>query len=157
MNVDAVARIIHVLAVVIWIGGVAMVTLVVLPSLGSFEPERRLMIFETIERRFAVIARLMVLLAGASGIYLVASLDLWDRFGAPAYWWMDAMVGLWAIFAVLLFVAEPFFLHRRFAQRMKEDPQGTTLTMQRFHIALLSLSLLVIAGAVAGAHGYLAQ
>jgi uncharacterized membrane protein len=157
MNADAVARIIHVLAVVIWIGGVAMVTLVVLPSLGFFEPERRLVIFETIERRFAVIARLMVLLAGASGIYLVASLGLWDRFGSPAYWWMDAMVGLWAIFAVLLFVAEPFFLHRLFAQRMKEDLQGTTLTMQRFHVALLSLSLLVIAGAVAGAHGYLAQ
>ena len=29
---------------------------------------------------------------------------------------MHAMVGLWLLFAVVLFVAEPFILHRRFAQ-----------------------------------------
>jgi uncharacterized membrane protein len=54
MDDVVIARALHVLAVVIWIGGVAMVTMVVLPAVrrGDIGPNR-LRAFEAIERRFA--------------------------------------------------------------------------------------------------------
>jgi len=37
-------------------------------------------------------------------------LDLWSRFSMPGYWWMHAMVFVWFLFTVMLFVAEPLIL-----------------------------------------------
>ena len=45
---------------------------------------------EAVERRFAWQARILTFLVGASGFYMVARLDLWDRFEAIGYWWMHA-------------------------------------------------------------------
>jgi uncharacterized membrane protein len=148
------ARMLHVLGVVIWIGGVAFVTTIVLPSLKALEPDRRVVLFEAIERRFTWIARAMVLLVGASGFYMVAAFDLWERFGQLSYWWMDAMVAVFVIFASILFVLEPLILHRRFVLQMKENPEAAVARMQILHWVLLVLSLLTVAGAVAGVHGY---
>ena len=54
MDDVALARVLHVVAVVFWIGGVAMVTTVLLPAVRRFkEPAERVAFFETVERRFA--------------------------------------------------------------------------------------------------------
>jgi len=149
----ALARALHVLAVVIWIGGVGFVTAVLLPALRSVEnPLQRAELFEKLEGRFSWIARGAVLLVGASGFYMLQAFDLWDRFSNAAYWWMHAMVAVWVIFAIMLFVAEPLFLHRWFARRLRERPDAFVL-IARAHWFLLTISLLTIAGAVAGAHG----
>ena len=64
----SIARALHVLAVVHWIGGVAMVTLVILPSLvRSIPAHDRLRLFERIEGRFGRQARISTLIAGADG------------------------------------------------------------------------------------------
>jgi uncharacterized membrane protein len=148
-----IARAIHVLAIVWWIGGVAMVTTVVLPTaLGSASG---VAFFERAEKRFAGQARIATLLAGASGFYMVERLDLWDRFAMIEYWWMAAMVGLWLLFTLVLFVAEPWFLDRWFRRRAAVDPQAALALAQRFHWFLLALSLLTIFGAVAGSHGFI--
>ena len=34
-------------------------------------------------------------------------LDLSGLFASPAFWWMDAMVLLWALFMLIVFVIEP--------------------------------------------------
>lgn len=124
MDGVTIARAIHVLAIVHWIGGVTMVTLVLLPGLIYNTPAaQRLGIFELIEKRFAKQARVSTLLAGASGLYMTYRLDAWDRF-MDLFWWMDAMVFVWAIFTIALFIVEPFFLHRRFRERAERDPDG---------------------------------
>jgi uncharacterized membrane protein len=152
----AVARALHVIGVVFWIGGVAMVTTVVLPSIARLAAEEKaLVFFERIEHGFARQARWSTALVGISGFYLVAALDLWHRFGQVRYWWMAAMVALWAIFTLLLFVLEPLFLHRWFEARARRDPRGTLRLVSRLHRVLLALSLVTIAGAVAGSHGVL--
>jgi uncharacterized membrane protein len=154
MDDVAIALAIHVLAIVLWIGGVAMVTTVLLPAVRRFKSaEERLSFFETIERRFAWQARGTTLIAGASGFYLVYRLGLWSSFGTIADWWLDAMFALWLLFTFVLFVAEPLFLNRWFEARAKRAPESTFALVQRFHWVLLTLSLLTIAGAVAGAHG----
>jgi putative copper export protein len=156
MDDVAIARVIHVVAVVFWIGGVAMVTTVLLPAVRRFkEPAERVAFFETVERRFAGQARVATLLVGLSGLHMIARLDLWDRFDDPAFWWMHAMVALWAIFSLMLFVLEPLFLHRWFLRRAERAPEATFALVSRLHWVLLTLSVVTVAGAVAGAHGWL--
>lgn len=156
MDDVTIARALHVLAVVHWIGGVAMVTLVILPALARLAaPERRLDLFEAIEGRFGGQARWSVTLAGLSGFWMTWRLDAWDRFATPGYWWMHAMVAVWALFTLILFVAEPLFLHAWFRRRAERDPDGTAALVLRAHRVLLTVAAATILGAVLGAHGLL--
>ncbi len=152
----AVARVLHVLGVVLWIGGVAMVTAVLLPAVQRFKtPEERVVFFEEIERRFAAQSRATTLVVGASGFYLVYELDLWWRLARPEFWWMHAMIIIWVIFTLMLFVFEPLFLHRWFIERAQRAPDATFGLVAHLHWVLMTLSLVAVAGAVAGSHGYL--
>ncbi|MGQ3297331.1 hypothetical protein [Reyranella sp.] len=150
------ARAVHVLAVIHWIGGVAFVTAVILPALAVFEePSRRLAPFEAIEHRFSVQVKVSVPLAGLSGAYMAWRLDSWGRFFEPAGWWLAAMVLVWALFMALLFVVEPLVLRGPFRRRVAADPAGTFRIIQRAHIALLAMGMGVAAAGVLGAHGLL--
>jgi hypothetical protein len=99
-------------------------------------------------------ARVWVALAGASGLYLVAKLQLWPRFAMPQFWWMHAMAGLWIIFAAMLFVLEPLVLHARLKAAIG-TPAGARLfaRMERAHRVLFALAMITVLGAVAGSHG----
>jgi uncharacterized membrane protein len=150
------ARILHVLGVVFWIGGVALVTTVLLPATKRMKtPGDRVAFFESMERGFARQARVSTLVTGASGLYLVHELDLWQRFAHIEFWWMHAMVVVWALFTLMLFVLEPLVLHRWFVARAKDDPERVFALVVRLHWILLGASLVTAAGAVAGSHGYL--
>lgn len=114
MNDFALARSVHVIAVLFWIGGVGSITCVVMPMLKLYQlPQDRLVHFQQVEGRFAWQARLWVLLAGDSGLWLVVRADLWGRFADGRFWWMHLMMALWAVFALMLFVIEPLHLHCR--------------------------------------------
>lgn len=154
MDELAVARALHVLAVVLWIGGVAMVTTVLLPALRrSLPPERRFEAFHALEGRFARQARLTTLLAGASGFYLTWRMEAWWRFHEAGFWWMHAMLLTWLVFSLMLFLLEPLFLERFLQRRARQRPEATYRLVERLHAGLLALSLLTVAGAVAGSHG----
>jgi uncharacterized membrane protein len=156
MDDVTLARAVHVLSIVHWIGGVSFVTLVVLPVARRVaDPQQRLALFESVERRFAAQVRLSVPLAGASGFYMAERLDAWPRFLDPAQWWLGAMLLLWLVFMAVLFVVEPAFGHR-LVEAGRADPDATLGLLQRAHWALLALSALVAAAAVLGAHGLLA-
>jgi uncharacterized membrane protein len=154
MDDVVIARSLHVLAVVIWIGGVAMVTMVVLPAVrrGDIGPNR-LQVFDAIERRFAWHARLATLIVGLTGFYMTERLDLWSRFRSAEFWWMHAMVCLWLLFTLILFVAEPLLLHRWLHARATAAPDATFALLHRAHWLLFAFSLITIVGAVAGSQG----
>ena len=155
MDDVTIARAIHVLAVVLWIGGVSLVTTVLLPAVRRFKSgAERLAFFEFVEQRFAAQARVTTVLAGLSGLYMVYRLDLWGRFATIEFWWMHAMVGLWLLFSLMLFIIEPWFLRGWFLARAEAEPDATFGLVQRLHWVLLSLSILTIFGAVAGSHGF---
>jgi hypothetical protein len=110
--------------------------------------------FARSEGPFAWQARINVALAGASGLYMTARLHAWDRFAAPAFWWMDAVAALWLAFAAMLFVIEPLFLHRRMARLASGAAAARIFArMGRFHRVMLGASLMTIVGAVGGSHG----
>lgn len=149
------ARVVHVLGVVLWIGGVAMVTLVLLPALrGLGENAQALEMFDRLERRFAGQARLTTALTGLSGFYMLHVLDAWSRYRDASFWWLHAMTLTWALFTVMLFVLEPLVLHRLFARYALKDPARAFRLIIRMHWGLLALSLITVAGAVAGSHGW---
>lgn len=154
MDELTIARALHVIAIVHWIGGVSLVTLVLLPGiLNSVPAAERLQLFETIEGRFAFQARISTLVAGASGFYMTHLLEAWDRFSDPAYFWMHAMVAVWGLFTFILFIAEPLFLHRWFHERARIAPEKTFRLVLRMHRILLALSALTVGVSVLGAHG----
>jgi uncharacterized membrane protein len=155
MNDLIIMRALHVFAVVIWIGGVSMMTTVLLPALrrGSLGDDA-FEAFEAIESRFVWQARGTVLLVGLTGFYMVWRLDLWDRFRMISFWWMHAMLCLWFLFAFILFIAEPFILHRRLRRFAAIQPETALLRLQRSHWILLALSTITILSAVAGSHGW---
>ena len=153
MNDFILARAFHVLAVLMWIGGMAFVTTVLLPSVRrSVPPEERLAAFHRFEGRFAPQAAFWVLLAGASGFWMTYRADLWSRFADPEYWWMHAMVAVWLVFTTMLFVIEPLFLHKR--MEASPDPARDFARMERLHWVALAVSLVTLLGAVAGSHGW---
>jgi uncharacterized membrane protein len=152
----AIARILHILGVVLWIGGVAFVTTALLPAIKKFKnKEERIDFFEKVENRFAKQAKLTTLLVGLTGFHMVARLNAWDRFLDVSFWWMHMMVLIWLIFTVLLFILEPLVLHKRIREKAERDPEGTFSNIYKMHIILLSLSILTLLGASAGSHGWL--
>jgi uncharacterized membrane protein len=150
----AIARAIHVLAVVVWIGGVAMVTTVILPMVrGAPMPAEGQVLLEAVERRFIWQARIATLLVAASGFYMVQRIDLWDRFRNIEFWWMHAMVLLWVIFTFILFIGEPLAAR---AHRKHGSPPASKRRlsfMQWLHWVLLLLSAITVLAAVAGSQG----
>jgi uncharacterized membrane protein len=152
-----VARALHVLGVVLWIGGVAFVTLVLLPALRRLDkPGERLALFELLEGRFALQARITTLITGVSGFYMLHFLHAWERYQQPQFWWIHLMTLVWLLFTLVLFVFEPLFLHRWFHELAARDDARAFKLVMRMHTILLTLSLVAVVGGVAGAHGGLA-
>ena len=154
MDDFTIARALHVVSIVFLIGGVAFVTTVLLPAVRHLKaPEERMTFFDQIERRFARQARISTTIVGLTGFYMLYRFDLWDRFRYSAYWWMDAMVGLWLIFTLMLFVVEPLILHRWLLAQSQVKPETTFRLVEWLHRVLLFISLITALSAVAGSHG----
>lgn len=95
MDDITIARALHVLTIIHWIGGPAFVTLVVLPLARTRAPPfDRFLLFENVEKKFSAQVRLSVPLAGISGFWMVERMDLWRRFADLHYWWLTAMMAL---------------------------------------------------------------
>ncbi len=74
MDDVTLALALHVLAVIHWIGGLAFVTVIVLP-LAGLRPMQ---------------VRLSIPLVGATGLWMTYRMDLWQRFADPHFWWMSS-------------------------------------------------------------------
>ena len=59
----------------------------------------------------------------------------------------------WLLFTLMQFVIEPLFPERLLARRAASAPEAIYRLVERLHRALLGLSLLTVAGAVAGSQG----
>jgi uncharacterized membrane protein len=149
------ARAFHVIGVVLWIGGMAFVTTVLIPSLKEIKDSaNKLALFEQLEGRFAVQAKIATVVTGISGFYMLEVMNAWDRYQHLQYWWMHLMTLIWIVFTLILFVLEPLFLHRWFHERAEKNCNEAFSLVHRLHQILLALSLLAVFGAVAGAHGF---
>jgi hypothetical protein len=148
----ALARTLHVLAVVIWIGGVSIVTTALLPAVRRGELGADwLTAFHAIERRFVWQARAAIIIVVAHdrasrsvGQVPLRRLLVDARDGRSVG---DLRVGL--------FVLEPLILDRHLGASAIRRPAATFAWLAALHWLLLTLSLITIVGAVAGSHGWL--
>jgi uncharacterized membrane protein len=153
LNDIELVRALHVLFVVHWIGGVAFVTLVALPvARASADAQKGWALFEAIEKRFSAQVKWSIPLAGLSGLWMAWRLDLWAEFADPTFWWLDAMVLVWALFMVLVFIVEPI-AHARLKAQAALDPAAVLRRLSRAHLVLLAAAIITILGAVAGSNG----
>jgi hypothetical protein len=143
-----VARAIHVLALVVWIGGVWLMTTVLLPAMRQKPPEEWIREFHAIEHRFAPQAWVAMLLVLLSGLYMLYQYDLWHRFADRYHWWMHFMVGVW-----LLFVLESLIIRRTLHKRAAATLQTTPIRILLMHRVILALSILAIFAAIGGSRG----
>jgi len=149
------ARALHILGIVFWIGGVAFVTTVLIPSVKNIaDLDNKLEVFEKLENRFSFQAKIATLVTGASGLYMLFFMDAWDRYLHLQYWWLHLMTLIWIIFTAVLFILEPLFLHRWFHEKAMKDNNAAFKQLHIMHWILLTLSLLAIFGAMAGSHGF---
>ncbi len=136
----------HVLSIVVWIGGVAFVTAIVFPTLAGMEDSMaKVSFFMGFERRFQLLAKICVVIAGASGVLL-----FWQR-GAFAVLTSDETVLLgyklfvWLTFLILLFGAEQRLMKALVSE--KTAPEEVLRRLSIFHWFVLILSLIaVVAG-----------
>ena len=149
------ARALHVVGVVLWIGGVGFVTTVLIPSLKQItDADSRLELFEQLEGKFGFQARITTLITGLSGFYMLDFLNAWDRYQHLQFWWIHLMTFIWVIFTIVLFVLEPLVLHRWFREQAIRNSETAFAWLHRMHKVLLTVSLLAVFAAVAGAHGF---
>lgn len=150
-----IARIVHIIAVILWIGGVSMVTTVLIPAIKKIKSkEEQIKTFETIEGKFAIQAKITTLLTGLSGFYMLYEMNAWSRYLDYRFWWLHSMTLVWIIFSLILYILEPYILHKVFAKYANKAPDKTFRIKHQLHWVLLVISLITTAGAVAGSHGW---
>lgn len=131
-----------------------MVTTVLIPAVKKMKSkEEQIDTFEKIEGKFAIQAKVATVITGLSGFYMLHYMHAWDRYLDLRFWWIHAMTLVWLIFTVILFILEPYVLHKLFRKYAERNPGKTFRIMHAAHWVLLILSVLTIIGAMAGSHG----
>jgi uncharacterized membrane protein len=154
-------HIIHLLAVIIWIGGLAFVTIIIFPVIFKTpDPLQKVLTFQRIEHRFARIAKWFVVIVGLSGIAMLMITGwyalLFTASGIP----LTFMSLLWVFWMVMLFGVEPLVI-KKMLERMAKEPEEMTIDsvfkrVNRMHWVLLFASLLASIAGVLTAHSGLA-
>ncbi len=153
--------------VVIWIGGVAFVTMITFPMIQRAENSlEQVMMFQGVEHRFSKIAKVMVVLVGLSGLYLI-----YEKYGfnfKELGFGVWIMIIVWAFYASLLFGLEKIIFKKLFSTPSQnraclsgrqvvpagEQPDTKKIfnILQGFHRVVLALSFLAIAAGIWTAH-----
>lgn len=146
MNAAAIA--LHVLAAVIWVGGMAFAYLVLRPSVPGIEPPpERLKLWARVFERFFVYVWISVAVLPATGFWLL--MVLWGGMAhAPIY--IHLMVGLYIIMLVLYLVLY-FRPYARFTAAVRaEDWAAARPALEGIRrIVLINMSLGLLVAAIA--------
>src|SRR5512143_2720577 len=144
---------IHVLGVVVWIGGVAFVTIIVFPMLlrmeGSLE---KMLLFQGVEHRFAKIAKISVAAVGITGAWMLQITGEWRTLFSAGGIGPTLMLIVW-IFYLLVLLFEARLFKVLFRGEAQQDTSRVFFRLSAFHWVVLGLSLLAIGVGVWAGHG----
>jgi len=140
--------IIHVICVIVWIGGVTFVTTVVFPMMyrteGSLE---KALLFQGVEHRFVAMVKWLIAIVGATGLYLLYAKYgfgiLLNRQGIG----IVIMVAAWAFYTTVLLSERKLFA-RIFADPEKIDMDKALRMINVMHWMLLTVSYSAVAAGV---------
>lgn len=144
---------IHVATVVLWIGGVAFVTIIIFPLLLRIEdPVQKIMLFQRVENKFARHARIYAWTAGISGFLLLYLTGIHTLLFTRRGIGVLLMIVVWIIYTFIL-----TFERRVFEIVFKKTDRPDTARIFRrmgiFHWFILIMSLLAVFFGVFSGHG----
>ncbi|MCC6544173.1 MAG: hypothetical protein IT392_06670 [Nitrospirae bacterium] len=152
-------HIIHLLTVIIWIGGLSFITIIIIPMLIKWDdPLQKVLTFQRIEHRFAPVARVYNVITGLTGFVMVY-LTGWHKLyltakGLP----LLIMTLIWLIWFIMLFGLEPLIvkkmLDRMVKSGVKIEIEAVFSRMNAMHWILLTLSLAASVAGIVFAHSY---
>ncbi len=151
-----ISLLIHIIFVVLWIGGVGFITIVLFPMIGkTAQPLEKVLLFQRVEHRYSRLARAYSLIVGATGLLNLHFMGGFSILFTGYAKGITFMFIVWVIWVLLLFGLEPIVIKRilRDAQEGRMDIDTVFKRMNVFHWVLLTLSFLAIAGGVLFAHG----
>ena len=144
---------VHVLGVVVWICGVAFVTMIVFPKITRMENSLdKVIFFQGMEHRFAGIAKSSIVVVGLTGGWMLYITGEWRILFSMAGIGPTLMVIVWTFYLlVLLFEARIFKIV--FGDSAQQDTEKVFSHLSRFHWIVLGLSLFAIGVGVWAGHG----
>ncbi|MEO5361294.1 MAG: hypothetical protein H7843_12755 [Nitrospirota bacterium] len=136
---------VHIVSVVVWIGGVVFVTIVVFPIIMRMEDSmEKVMFFQGTERRFASIAKVSVVVAGVTGVLLLQLEQRWGELFTWAGIGPTVMLLLWAMFVFILLFESSIF-NFLFGGTAQHDTKKIFRILTTAHWVVMLVSLMVIA------------
>lgn len=156
--VFSLLHIIHVLTVILWIGGLAFVTIIVLPmAIKTPDALQKVLMFQRVEHRFAGLARIYNVITGASGFAMLFMMGwhrlLFTRAGIA----LTVMTMIWVFWFVMLWGLEPIVIKKMLAKMAKEgdkmDIDAIFIRLNRMHWFMVVISLVAAAAGAIAAHG----
>jgi uncharacterized membrane protein len=150
MSLFNLLKTVHVLAIVLWVGGMLFVQFFLRPALAVLEPPQRLRLMHEVLRRFLRAVGLAALLALGSGVGMMTvatgrALPPGGADAMPLSWSVMALLGL---LMVAIFGHIRFVLYKRFAlavQAADWPAGGAALVRLRTWVGVnLTLGLVVI-------------
>ncbi|RJQ38704.1 MAG: hypothetical protein C4550_06480 [Nitrospiraceae bacterium] len=144
---------IHVIAVVLWIGGVAFVTMVVFPMIMRMENSlEKVLFFQGVEHTFAKIAKTSVAVVGVTGVLLLYITGEWNVMFKTSGIGPTLMAIVW-LFYVLVLMFEGRLFKAIFKGEAQQDTAKVFYRLSVFHWIILGLSLLAVGVGVWAGHG----
>ncbi len=144
---------IHVLGVVIWIGGVAFVTIIVFPMILRMESSlEKVIFFQGLEHRFARIAKVSVAVVGITGAWLLSISGQWRDLFALRGIGPTLMLVVWTLYALILLLEGRLF-KVIFGGGAQQDTAKVFRRLAVFHWFVLGFSLLAVAVGMWAGHG----
>jgi uncharacterized membrane protein len=144
---------VHVLCVVLWIGGVSFVTMIVFPMIMRMEGSiEKVIFFQGVEHRFAKIAKLCVIIVGITGAWLLFITDRWGALFSMHGISITLMLLVW-IFYVLVLLFEGRLFKIIFKGEAQQDTAKIFFRLTVFHWVVMGLSLLTVFVGVIAGHG----
>ena len=152
-------HIIHLLPVIIWIGGLSFITIIVIPMLISWDdPLQKVLTFQRIEHRFAPVARIYNIITGVTGFVMVYLTGWYKLYHTAKGLPLLIMTIIWLVWFVMLFGLEPLIvkkmLDRMVKSGVKMEIEAVFSRMNKMHWVLLLLSLVASTAGIIFAHGY---
>jgi uncharacterized membrane protein len=104
-------KLIHVLSIIVWIGGMVYTLMFLRPSVGSLEPPLRVKLMHDVLGRFFKAVLVLSTIAVLSGFWMVGRVAKQTVQAGGSYTWPTA----WIVMAVLGVIMFLVFAHIRFA------------------------------------------
>ena len=117
MTFYALLKTLHVLAIVLWVGGMMFAHFFLRPSLAQLEPPQRLRLMHEVLRRFFAAVNVAALLSLVTGLWMIGrvakqAVQSGGSFAMPLDWTVMAVLG---VLMVAIYGHIRFVLFKRFA------------------------------------------